>query len=148
MGGSTNDDSSIIGPDGTKRIYYNDVWRSTDGAIWQLVTEQAGWSARPWHHCEVLDTQVLCFGAFGLIENPIDQWRTTEGGGWELLTGAPWNVADHTEVKYDFDSIVVETDGVPVVLTFGGDRETFDFSDPDNWLRGDDDVWRFGPPTG
>ena len=27
----------------------------------------------------------------------------------------------------------------------GGDRETFDFDDPDNWLRVDDDVWIFGP---
>lgn len=32
------------------------------------------------------------------------------------------------------------------VLTFGGDRETFDFSDPDNFRRVDNDVWQFFPP--
>ena len=31
----------------------------------------------------------------------------------------------------------------PRVLTFGGDRETFDFADPENYLRVDNDVWTF-----
>ena len=29
------------------------------------------------------------------------------------------------------------------VITVGGDRETFDFDDPENYLRVDDDVWLF-----
>jgi hypothetical protein len=45
-------------------------------------------------------------------------------------------------VKYDFDALVV--DGT-TVLTFGGDRETFDFADPENYLRVDNDVWSFAP---
>ena len=44
-------------------------------------------------------------------------------------------------VKYDFDALVV---GGGRVLTFGGDRETFDFADPENYLRVDNDVWSFG----
>ena len=35
----------------------------------------------------------------------------------------------------------------PKVLTFGGDRETFDFTDPENYLRVDNDVWTFAPPA-
>jgi hypothetical protein len=35
----------------------------------------------------------------------------------------------------------------PRVLTFGGDRETFDFTDPENYLRVDNDVWTFAPPA-
>ena len=31
--------------------YFNDVWRSKDGANWELVTESAGWSPRPGHQC-------------------------------------------------------------------------------------------------
>mgnify|MGYP004267111535 CR=1 FL=1 len=50
----------------------------------------------------------------------------------------------------DFDALVVR-DGLlglkPKVYTFGGDRETFDFSDPTNYLNVDNDVWRFAPPA-
>ena len=39
---------------------------------------------------------------------------------------------------------------VPPILasnfTFGGDRETFDFTDLTNYLNVDNDVWRFSPP--
>jgi hypothetical protein len=31
------------------------------------------------------------------------------------------------------------------VLTVGGDRETFEFGDPENYLRVDDDVWWWAP---
>ena len=125
--------------------YFNDVWRSTDGATWELITESAGWSPRPGHQCEPLVDEVVCFGGFGLIENPMDHWRTTAGDDWQRLDGTPWNVTSQDQVKYDFDSIVVQTEAGPAVFTFGGDRETFDFSDPDNWLRVDDDVWTFAP---
>ena len=89
---------------------------------------------------------VVCFGGFGLIENPTDLWSTRDGSAWTLSSEPVWNAATPDEVKYDFDSIVVDQPEGPVVLTFGGDRETFDFEDPENYLRVDDDVWRFGPP--
>lgn len=202
LAGSQNDDSSIIGPGGPQRIYYNDVWRSadgaeweqmtdaapwepragaavvarddrlylfggedgftceplpdceapyfndvwstTDGATWDLVTEAAGWSPRPGHVCELLGNQFICFGGFGLIENPDDVWVSVDGRQWAVLDDPVWNAADPTLVKYDFDALVV--DGT-TVLTFGGDRETFDFSDPENSLRVDNDVWRFAPAS-
>ena len=54
------------------------------------------------------------------------------------------------EVKYDFAALAttVETDGLeePAIFTFGGDRETFNFFDPFNYLNMDNDVWRFAPP--
>ena len=31
------------------------------------------------------------------------------------------------------------------IITVGGDRETFDFTDPENYLRVDNDVWSFAP---
>ncbi|MGI9624976.1 MAG: hypothetical protein ACR2PK_19270, partial [Acidimicrobiales bacterium] len=201
LGGSQNDDSSIIGPDGPQRIYYNDVWRSSDGATWELVTESApwepragsavtvrdgklwlfggedgfvctplpdceppyfndvwllegvewelvvdsaGWSPRPGHQCEVLDGYFVCFGGFGLVENPMDMWASLDGAAWTLLDSKVWDVRSPEEVKYDFDSLVVDTPDGEVILTAGGDRETFDFDDPENYLRVDDDVWTFG----
>ena len=47
FGGSKNDDSSIVGPGGPARIYFDDVWKSSDdGANWQLVKEHAPWEPR------------------------------------------------------------------------------------------------------
>lgn len=47
------------------------------------------------------------------------------------------------KVEYDFEGFAVGE----VVFTFGGDRETFDFTDPRNYLRVDHDVWRYALPT-
>lgn len=204
LGGSQNDDQSLIGPNGPQRLYFNDVWRSEDGVEWEQMTDAAPWdpragasvierdgelwlfggedgftctpvetcvppyfndvwrsadgrhwtmvsgaaewSPRPGHQCEVADDETfVCFGGFGVLENPLDVWASADGQAWTLLEGAPWNAAVSSEARYDFDSLTVMTDRGPVVLTFGGDRETFEFDDPDNWLRVDDDVWRFGP---
>ena len=204
--GSQNDDSSIIGPNGPERLYYNDVWRSDDGgATWTSVTETApwapragastvvrdgeiwlfggedgftcsplpdceppyfndvwrsadgeswtevspaaAWSPRPGHQCELLGEQFVCFGGFGLIENPTDMWSTLDGVTWTELDTAPWNALQPDAVRYDFDSISVQVAGEPTILTVGGDRETFDFDDPTNYLRVEDDVWTFTPVT-
>jgi hypothetical protein len=203
MAGSTNDDSSIVGPGGPVRLYYNDVWRSSDGVDWELVTdaapwepragaavavhddalwlfggergftceplpdcdlpyfndvwrttdgetweqvsEGAGWGKRPGHQCEIVGSGIFCFGGFGPVTNPMDQWISVDGAAWHQHRGAPWNATDSEQIKYDFEAVTVFEDGAPVVLTFGGDRETFDFGDPDNYLRADADIWRFGP---
>lgn len=119
--------------------YFNDVWRSADGASWTQVTEAAGWSPRPGHQCERLADRFVCFGGFGLVENPTDVWASADGGEWERLPGPPWNAEGPDAIRYDFDSEVV----ADAVITVGGDRETFDFDDPENYLRVEDDVWRF-----
>ncbi len=126
--------------------YFNDVWVTADGATWSEVTAAAGWSPRPGHVCNLVGNQFVCFGGFGLTENPTDMWVSADGVDWEELTANPWGSDDPTAMRYDFDSIVVD-DGAPVVLTFGGDRETFDFTDPENYLRIDNDVWAFSLPT-
>ena len=127
--------------------YFNDVWRSVDGATWQLITEAAGWSPRPGHQCEVLGSEVVCFGGFGLVENPTDAWSSPNGVDWTLLGQHPWSADDPDLARYDFDSISITTEAGPAILTVGGDRETFDFDDPDNWLRVEDDVWLFRPTS-
>jgi hypothetical protein len=129
--------------------YLNDVWRSSDGASWELVTADAGWAPRPGHQCGVIQGSFICFGGFGYPDNPTDVWASNEGATWELLDTPPWNARGSDDIKYDFDIIVTDpydAQGDPAIYTFGGDRETFDFNDPVNYLRIDDDVWRFAPP--
>ena len=122
--------------------YFNDVWRSTNGKKWKRMTGSAGWSPRPGHKCEVLGKQIVCFGGFGLPVNPTDVWSSTNGRTWRQLPGTAWNAASPDEIKYDFDTTVVGKGRKAAIHTFGGDRETFDFSNPSNYLRVDNDVWR------
>lgn len=150
--------------------YFNDVWRTRDGMSWELVTESAGWSPRPGHTCEVLKNTIVCFGGFGLNEgafepgcpnpedpscdpfkpsNPMDAWVSRNGADWTMLPGPPWNADGPEDIKYDYDTVVAPAgkDGRGrAIYTFGGDRETFNFFDPTQWLNVDNDVWKFYLP--
>jgi len=139
--------------------YFNDVWRTRDGVEWELVTPEAEWSARPGHQVVVVDKHMVLFGGFGLSDdpsdpfapgNPMDVWASGDGALWEQVDDTPWNAASPGDVKYDLDALVVDAgpNGLgPAILTFGGDRETFDFTDFTNWLNVDNDVWRFTLPA-
>ena len=140
-------------PPGGTCAYFNDVWRSRNGADWELVTEHADWSARPGHQCQALLDTIVCFGGFGFPSNPfvaahpVDMWVSRDGKHWEELQTEPWNATSPAEGKYDFDSLVVHggPGGLsPSIYTFGGDREA-SFIAPDATLV-DDEVWRFSQP--
>ena len=86
---------------------------------------------RPGHQCGVIGGTFICFGGFGLPENPVDVWTSEDGADWQLLTTPPWNARSGEDIKYDFDIIVIDdADAGSAIYTFGGDRETFDFDDP------------------
>ena len=140
--------------------YFNDVWRSRDGANWELVTPAAPWPARPGHQAVILGNDIYLFGGFGLSDdpadpfkpsNPMDLWVSRNGADWRLAKEVPWNATTPEQIKYDFKVLAVKGgQGAlhPSILTFGGDRETFDFADPFNYQRVDNDVWRFTPSLG
>jgi hypothetical protein len=65
------------------------------------------------------------------------------------VSDSPWNAVDPSEAKYDFDALVMMggmLDLRPRIFTFGGDRETFDFEDSENYLNVDNDVWEYTAP--
>lgn len=133
--------------------YYNDVWSTRDGENWQLVTEEADWPSRPGHRVEVIYNQFVLFGGFGLStdptnpflpSNPMDIWVSKKGENWSKISESPWNAVDPAEIKYDFATLVANggnNASGPTIYTFGGDRETFNFADPTNFLNIDNDVW-------
>jgi len=57
---------------------------------------------------------------------------------------SPWNAASPDAITYDVAALALRGRR-PAICTFGGDRETFDFTDPTSYLRVDDEVWRFAP---
>ena len=135
--------------------YFNDVWRTKDGVNWELVTADAGWAKRPGHQVVVAHNRFVLFGGFGLgpdngitPANPSDMWVSNKGKTWKKINDAPWNATGSMDIKYDFDALVVKGKGKSgdAIFTFGGDRETFNFCDPDNFLNVDNDVWKFSFP--
>lgn len=143
--------------------YFNDVWRTRDGTNWEEVTGPGGaaWSPRPGHKCSVLANHFVCMGGFGTPNNPSDIWVSKNGADWDLASVTPWNndpgsslfycnpppglICDN--IRYDFDILTVAggKNGMkPSIFTFGGDREVF-IPIPDNFLRIENDVWRFSP---
>jgi hypothetical protein len=139
--------------------YFNDVWRSKNGADWELVTASAPWSPRPGHKCSVVADHFVCMGGFGFPFNPSDVWVSKDGADWSLVNVMPWdNDPDPfcgnspplrcDNVRYDFDMLTVSGAGKgqkPAVFTFGGDRERFILDPVSNFFRVDNDVWKFAP---
>ena len=139
-------------------LYFNDVWRSSDGATWEQVTPSAGWSPRPGHQCVVVLDQIVCFGGYGEVvglppipANPMDIWASKDGATWtELMPPAspPWNAGSSDGIKYDFDALVISGGrrGLrPSIMTFGGDRERFGLPTAVNAFLIDNDVWQLEP---
>ena len=84
--------------------------------------------------------------------NPVDIWVSADGANWRELAGTaspPWNASGPVDIKYDFAAFPVYfVDGrfKPSIFTFGGDRETFDpRPGSEEYLKVDNDVWRFSP---
>lgn len=135
--------------------YFNDVWRTKDGVNWKRMTADADWAKRPGHQVVVAQNQLVLFGGFGLGDdngvtpsNPSDVWVSYTGAKWKKVSDAPWNADGSEDIKYDFDAVVEKGYGKfsDAIYTFGGDRETFDFLDTENYKNVDNDVWKFSLP--
>jgi len=142
----------------TATLYFNDVWRSRDGASWELVSAAAGWSPRPGHQCVDLLNQIACFGGYGEVPgappipaNPTDMWTSRDGKHWTELqapAAPPWNGKSPEDMRYDFDALVFSGGRAglrPSIMTFGGDRERFGLPADVNAFLIENDVWQFGP---
>lgn len=123
------DDSIVlIGGYDITDTYKNDVWRSTDGGEnWTRLTASAGFAARQFHTCVVMQDNSLVV-AGGMISDETkksDVWRSTNNGAsWtEQTSSAEWDPrSEHT--------CIVAADGSLVLAAGMGDEDWFG------------DVWR------
>ncbi len=87
---------------GTENYYFgdasslkNDVWCSSDGEHWELVTANAGWAPRAYHQAAVLDGKMYVFGGGNYVPEYRafnDVWRSEDGKTWTCVTeAAPWS---------------------------------------------------------
>ena len=118
FGGSKNDDSVIIGPGGPPRIYFNDVWKSSnDGVDWQQVTEVAPWEPRAGAAVLVKNDYIYLLGGgdgftcdSGAPCPPYynDVWRTQDGMNWEKVdNAAEWPARPGHQAVVVNDQIVI-----------------------------------------
>jgi hypothetical protein len=85
---------------------YNDVWNSTDGITWNLVTDSAAWSPRGMAggSC-VFNNKMWIFGG-GIYQKKYhnDIWNSDDGINWNLVSEkAPWESRQYHSVAV-FDS--------------------------------------------
>jgi hypothetical protein len=87
---------------GTENYYFgddaslkNDVWSSSDGKTWTLITASAGWSPRAYHQAVVLNDKMYVFGGGNYVPKyhaVNDVWCSADGATWTKLTdAAPWH---------------------------------------------------------
>ena len=106
----------------------NDIWRSSDGENWDLITATAAFSGR-WAHQAVSYGGSLWVIGVNDDQNKNDVWRSADGENWELVTAtaafsARWG---HQAVSYGGSLWVI-----------GGDRgwnDVWRSADGESWER-------------
>ncbi len=115
LGGGSGDDVAI---GGTGRVLFDDVWRSRDGASWELVTGDAPWAARA--GAAVVEHEgfmyllggedgFLCTPGAAGLDCPYfnDVWRSRDGKTWEEVTpAAGWSPRPGHQCQALLDQIV------------------------------------------
>lgn len=95
-----NDKIWVIG--GGIGSYRKDVWSSSDGLNWELVTDEPGFSARTGFTLTVFKNKMWLIGGFAGF-NTNDVWFTEDGINWtEATPNASFSKrTDHTSVVFD-----------------------------------------------
>lgn len=128
------------GDNGFNGPYFNDVWASNDkGKSWQVITENAEWSARTGQVGVLYGEYIVMFGGYPDLT---DMWRSKDGKTWELVTDDCWNCnlnnTDKPCGKFDFEFFVdVDANGQERIYTIAGDQET------EAPIPQDNDVWSY-----
>ena len=86
MGGGTYDT-----PEKPERIFYNDVWNSSDGICWEIVCEKAPWHPRQYHDVAVFDDKLWVLEGYHKNGgNRNDVWYSEDGVIWKEIPDTPW----------------------------------------------------------
>lgn len=84
LGGGTYDT-----PKKPQRLYYNDVWSSSDGVTWTQHTAAAPWEPRQYHDVAVFDDRLWVLEGFNKA-NRNDAWHSADGVTWHEIPDTPW----------------------------------------------------------
>lgn len=107
---------------------YHDVWSSTNGRDWSLVTNTPGWTARYGHMASHFNGRYFLLG--GLVPFPVSEvWLSTDGVSWDAKTGPQWAPRAYAAVAV-FDGRLWMAGGTNLLKQFN-----------DVWSTTDGSVW-------
>ena len=126
---------------GTENYYFgdenslkNDVWSSSDGKEWKLVTANAAWPPRAYHQAVVLNDKIYLFGGGNYVPTHTatnDVWSSSDGVNWTCETeSAPW------EPRLWFSAAVYRR---RIWVLGGWSKEKDNFGDV--WHSADGETW-------
>ncbi len=84
LGGGTYDT-----PQHPQRLFYNDIWSSSDGVNWTRHVEAAPWQPREYHDVAVWDNKMWVMEGY-YQQNRNDVWYSSDGVNWYELPDTPW----------------------------------------------------------
>lgn len=112
----------------------NDVWCSSDGQEWELVTNSAAWSARALHQAVVFRDKIWILGGGNYsptLQAHNDVWCSEDGINWiQVLEHAPWK-------PRIWFSVVVYRDRIWVLGGHSGENQRV----ADVWYSKDGKTW-------
>lgn len=113
----------------TPDVQLRDVWQSSDGKRWKLLTAEPGWSARSGHGVVVHGNELLVIAGWPYLH---DMWSSADGVAWTLRSNATWNCDSDSCGKFDFWSLITEAGAL---MTMGGSHaySTFGKLWADTW---------------
>ncbi len=121
--------------------YMEDVWASTDGRTWDLMTDSASWNGRRGHAATVFDGYIYIAGGFAVDEQTKergyrnDVYRSSDGITWDLISES--NLWEPRK-----GHALVVSDGV--MYLFGGMNNGTTYFD-DMWKSEDGETWEQVP---
>lgn len=78
-------------PGRPERVFYNDVWSSPDGVMWEQHLQHAAWEPRQFHDCLVWDDRLWVLeGCRSDCGNRTDVWHSPDGRHWTEVPDTPW----------------------------------------------------------
>ena len=87
-----NNEIWVMGGSDNAVTFFNDVWKSPDGAAWTRSTADAEWSDRMGHASVVFDGRIWVLGGYDPTSGYLnDVWFSTNGSNWTCATpSAEW----------------------------------------------------------
>jgi len=108
-----------------------DIFMSSDGAQWTLLTAAPAFSARSGHGVVVWNDLLLVVAGWHDNKCLHDLWTSTDGVAWSMRSNATWGCTADSCGKFDFWPVVVGD----TLFTFGGSNaySTFGKLWADTW---------------
>jgi len=129
-----------------EEVFYNDVWNSTDGVNWELVSEHAPWSVRGMIGGSVVFNNRIWLLGGGTYDTPKiptrqffnEVWSTADGISWQQHASAPWAARQYHDVAV-FDGKMWVMEGY--VEGVGNTNDVWYSADGETWHEVPDTPW-------